>query len=713
MKKLLVLILIIAFSNNIKADEGMWILPLLKKLNIETMQNMGLELSAEDIYSINQSSLKDAIVIFGGGCTGEIISNEGLLLTNHHCGYDKIQMLSSLENNYLEDGFWAFSKKEEISAPDLIVTFLKNIEEVTEQLLSNITDEITEEERTNIINEEIENIISSKESNDFYRVEIKPFFDGNRYFLLEYKIFKDVRLVGTPPSSIGKYGYDTDNWVWPRHTGDFAIFRVYANEHNEPAEYSENNIPYKPKHHLPISIKGYKKDDFAMTLGYPGSTFRYLTSWGIEERINQNNETLIKVRGIKQDIWANAMKSDPKTKLQYASKYSRSSNYWKNSIGMNRGLQRLNVVEQKRALEYDFEEWTNKIDENKQYENVLKTLEDGYAKRQNPFRASIYLRETFLIGTEIFLFANNAKGLESALKNNDSEKIATATEELRKKAESFFKDYNPILDQEVVAAMTSIYINDVESKYYPKFLDLISSKYNNDSKKFAKKLFETSIFSSQEKLEKFLTKPNLKALEKDLAYNSSKSIFDKYSELHDELDKLNLSINEGKRLFMDGLMKMNPDKVYYSDANFTMRLSYGTVGDYEPKDAVIYKHYTTLEGVMEKEDPTDSDFFVDAKLKELYEAKDYGQYADEDGRLYVNFISNNDITGGNSGSPVINSKGELFGLAFDGNWEAMSGDIAFENELQKCINVDIRYVLFIIDKFAGATHLIKEMTIVK
>lgn len=712
MKKIFLLTLIIALFNSAKADEGMWILPLLEKLNIATMQKMGLELEAEDIYSINQSSLKDAIVIFGGGCTGEIISNEGLLLTNHHCGYDKIQMLSSLENNYLENGFWAFSKEQEIPATGLNVTFLKNIEEVTAQLFNNVTDKTSQKERDKIINEEISNIISSRETNDFYRVEIKPFFDENRYFLLEYEIYKDVRLVGTPPSSIGKFGYDTDNWVWPRHTGDFSIFRVYANEDNQPAEYSENNVPYTPKHHLPISIKGYQKGDFSMTLGYPGSTFRYLTSWGIEERIHENNETLIKIRGIKQDIWAKAMKSDPKIKLQYASKYSRSSNYWKNSIGMNRGLARLNVVEQKRALEYEYAQWIS-IDANENYKNVLNNLEEGYNKRKSPYKASIYLRETFLTGTEIFYFANNAKELENALKSNDSEKINSAVEEFRNRANDFYKDYNANLDQEVLAAMISIYINDIESKYFPDFIDVIKLKYKNDTQKFAKDVFDKSIFTNQERLEKFLAKPNLKTLQNDLAYKNSISIYAKYREIFNELDKFTSSISEGKRMFMDGLMQMNPDKVYYSDANFTMRLSYGAVGDYEPSDAVIYKHYTTLEGVMEKEDPTDRDFFVDAKLKELYEAKDYGQYADQDGRLYVNFISNNDITGGNSGSPVINSKGELFGLAFDGNWEAMSGDIAFENELQKCINVDIRYVLFVVDKFAGATHLVEEMTIVK
>ncbi len=712
MRKILSITLIFTFISVSNADEGMWLLPLLEKLNIGTMQEMGLNLSAEDIYSINNSSIKDAIVIFDRGCTGEMVSKEGLLLTNHHCGYDKIQMLSSLENNYLEDGFWASNKAEELPAQGLNATFLKSIKDVTNQIIGDIEDDIIESERSKIINDIIEKILSEIDKNDFSRAEIKPYFDNNQYFLLEYVIYKDVRLVGTPPSSIGKYGYDTDNWVWPRHTGDFAVFRVYADKENNPAEYSNENIPYTPKHHLPVSIKGYEKGDFAMTLGYPGSTFRYLTSWGIEERINENNNTLIKVRGVKQDIWSEAMNNDPKTRLQYASKYSRSSNYWKNSIGMNRGLERLHVIEQKRAIEDEFSKWAN-IDGNDKYKDVLKDLEVGYNNRKAPFRAQIYLRETLLMGTEIYLFARNAESLEDALKSNDKEKISKAIEELKNDADDFYKDYNPKLDKLVLAEMISLYISDVETKYHPTFLNSIKTKYKNNSQKYAERLFAKSIFTNRDRLNKFLDNPNLKVLQKDLAYIGTVSTFDKYREIYNEVSTSNNQLDRGKRLFLAGLMKMNPEKTYYSDANFTMRLSYGSVGDYEPSDAVIYKHYTTLEGVMEKEDPNDRDFYVDAKLKELYEAKDYGKYADKDGRLYVNFISNNDITGGNSGSPVINGDGELIGLAFDGNWEAMSGDIAFENELQKCINVDIRYVLFVIDKFAGATHLINEMTIVE
>ena len=715
MKKLLAisLILMIGFAPKANADEGMWILPLIQKLNIETMQKMGLKLTAEDIYSVNNSSMKDAIVIFGGGCTGEMISDEGLLLTNHHCGYGQIQELSSLENNYLDNGFWAATKEEELPAPGLSVTFLRSMEDVTEQVLSEVTADMDESEREKSIQEKSDKLIKEATKENDYKVQVKEYFEGNQYFLLIYEIYTDVRFVGAPPSSIGKFGYDTDNWMWPRHTGDFSLFRVYADAEGKPADYSPNNKPYQPKYHLPISNKGYELNDFAMTLGYPGSTERYLTSWGIEERMQSFNQTLITVRGVKQEIWAESMANSKKVRLQYASKFSRSSNYWKNSIGMNRGLENLNVLDQKRTLETEFANWVKANETNtKKYIDVLNSLKEGYASRAESYRAFIYLRETFLSGTEIYLFASYATELEKALESKDNSKIENAIKNLEEAAEDFYKDYDASTDQKVLAAMVKLYKNEVNSKYHPEIYKIIQSKFKGDADEYAAYLFSNSIFINAESLKAFLSNPKLKKLQKDPAFSGAQTIFESVKTLRDQNSEPAQQIDKGNRLFMAGLMEMHPEKVFYSDANFTMRLSYGSVGDYVPRDAVIYKHYTTLQGIMEKEDPHDRDFEVPEKLKELYQNKDYGRYADKDGRLYVNFTTDNDITGGNSGSPVINGDGELIGLAFDGNWEAMSGDIAFENELQKCINVDIRYVLFIIDRYAGAQHLINEMTIV-
>ncbi len=715
MKKLLsiALILLVGFAPKIKADEGMWILPLIQKLNMETMQKMGLKLTAEEIYSVNSSSMKDAIVIFGGGCTGEMISDEGLLLTNHHCGYGQIQELSSLENNYLDNGFWAATKEEELPAPGLSVTFLRNMEDVTEQVLSEVTADMDEAERQKSIQEISDKLIKEATKENDYKVQVKEYFEGNQYFLLIYEIYTDVRFVGAPPSSIGKFGYDTDNWMWPRHTGDFALFRVYADAKGKPADYSPDNKPYQPKYHLPISIKGYELNDFAMTLGYPGSTERYLTSWGIEERMQSFNQALITVRGVKQNIWAESMANNKKVRLQYASKFSRSSNYWKNSIGMNRGLENLNVLDLKRTLETEFANWVEVNETNrKKYKDVLSSLEDGYAKRAESYRVFVYLRESFLSGAEIYMFASYATELEKALASKDNSKIENAIKNLTEAAEDFYKDYDASTDQKVLAAMVKLYKSEVDSKYYPEIYKIIQSKFKGDADKYATYLFSKSIFVNAESLKAFLSNPKLKKLQKDPAFAGAQDIFELVKKLRDQNSESAQQIDKGNRLFMAGLMEMHPEKVFYPDANFTMRLSYGSVGDYVPRDAVIYKHYTTLQGVMEKEDPHDREFEVPKKLKELYQNKDYGRYADKDGRLYVNFTTNNDITGGNSGSPVINGDGELIGLAFDGNWEAMSGDIAFENELQKCINVDIRYVLFIIDKYAGAQHLINEMTIV-
>lgn len=716
MKKLLSLSLLLLLTNlsKVKADEGMWLLPLLQQLNIETMNEMGLELSAEELFSINQSSLKDAIVIFGGGCTGEMISDQGLLLTNHHCGYGQIQELSTLENNYLDNGFWAASKEEELPAPGLKVTFMRHMEDVTRRVLEGVSEDMDHEIRQKAIRANIDSITKAAGEGNDYEHLVRDYFAGNQYFLVSYEEFTDVRFVGAPPSSIGKFGYDSDNWMWPRHTGDFALFRVYAGHDGKPAAYSPDNIPYQPLHHLPVSLQGYEMDDFAMTLGFPGSTQRYLPSWGIQERMNIFNQTLITVRGEKQDIWAEDMAASDKVRLQYATKFSRSSNYWKNSIGMNRGLEALDVLSQKRELEARFAEWAASSPTNQErYGKVLDTVKEAYTSRAPQYKASNYLRETLVNGTEIYRFAAGARILENAIEAGRQTAIDSAVSELRSAAEVFFKDYSTPTDQKVLAAMLARYAQDIESQFWPDFYKDLNKKYKGDYAKYAARLFNKSFFTSPDALEAFLAKPSLKKLRKDPAYQAGRSVSKQYNKLLGMNREAQQQIDNASRLFIAGLMEMQPDKVFYPDANFTMRLSYGTVGDYEPRDAVRYKHYTTLQGVMEKEDPDNFEFFVPERLKELHAAADYGRYADKDGRLWVNFTTNNDITGGNSGSPVINGKGQLIGLAFDGNWEAMSGDIAFEPELQKCINVDIRYVLFIIDKYAGASHLIDEMTVVE
>ncbi len=710
----LFLTLLVTLAGKLKADEGMWLLPLIEKLNIEKMQQMGLKLSAEDIYSVNQASLKDAVVIFGRGCTGELISDKGLILTNHHCGYGQIQALSTVENNHLENGFWALSLQEEIPAPGLTVTFLKRMEDVTARVVEGLNDQMSFDQRQEHIRKVSAEIASEAKGDTHYQTFVRDYFAGNQFFLVVYEVFNDVRFVGAPPSSIGKFGYDTDNWMWPRHTGDFSLFRVYAGKDGKPAAYSPENVPYKPAHHLPVSLKGFEKDDFAMTIGFPGSTDRYLTSWGIDERMNIFNYSLIKVRGIKQDIWSEAMAASDKVRLQYASKFASSSNYWKNSIGMNRGLEALDVPAKKKEIEKEFDAWL-KADQarNKKYGNVLSSLEAAYTGRKETYLASNFLRECLIRGTEALSFATIARELEEALKAKDKDEIAKATETLRMAGASFFKDYSAPTDRKVMAAMLKTYANEISPVWHPSLYQTINKNFKGNYEAYAGNLFTKSFFVNEDAFNAFLAKPNLKKLQADPAFIAGNSVREVSLKLADANRDADKKIADANRLFIVGLMEMQPDRVFYPDANFTMRLSYGTVGDYEPRDAVIYKHFTTLKGVMEKEVPNNFEFIVPNKLKELYKAGDYGRYAAADGNLYVNYTTNNDITGGNSGSPVINGNGELVGLAFDGNWEAMSGDIAFEPDLQKCINVDIRYVLFIIDKYAGALNLIEEMTLVE
>ena len=717
MKRLLAIVAFIQvfLPGTVKADEGMWLPALLEKLNINQMQKEGCSLNAEEIYSINHSSLKDAVVALDrGSCTAELVSAEGLLLTNHHCGFDEIQGHSTTEHDYLRDGFWAKSKEEELPNPGKTASFLIGFEDVTAKILPELNEQMSAEDRDKKVHELSSAIEKEAIGDTHYEARVQALYNQNKYYLFIYETFKDIRLVGAPPQSMGKFGGDTDNWMWPRHTADFSMFRIYCGKDGKPAGYSTENVPYKPKHHLPISLNGYKLDDFAMVMGYPGTTNRYKTSFGIEYTMNVTNPVRIKVREEKLRIMKNFMRTSQKARIMYAAKYARSSNYYKYSIGQNQGLKNLNVLEKKRALETRFTQWVN-ADENRKekYGDALNLIAESYKNLDDEI-AYDYMNEAMVRGPEIFYFAYRTRPLYDALKSDkNSQRVSLASERVKDGLDEFFKDYDSETDQKLAAALFKIYQKNVAPQYHPPFFRLVATKYGNDFEKYTRELYGKSIFGSQERLVKFFESPKAKTLEKDPLFQASLEIFRMMSLIGAETSKSTENLEKGNRLFVGGLMEMEADKNFYPDANSSMRLTYGTVGDYIPRDGVEYKYFTTLKGYIEKEIPGDDEFDVPAKLKELYYANDFGRYADADGNLRTCFTTNNDITGGNSGSPVINGKGELMGIAFDGNWEAMSGDLAFEPELQKCICVDIRFVLWIIDKMAGAQNLIDEMTIVE
>lgn len=714
MKKLFTILiaLIMGFNTQLRADEGMWLLPLLEQLNMGTMTELGLQLSAEEIYSLNQPSIKDAIVIFGGGCTGEIVSSKGLLLTNHHCGYGAIQGHSTVEHDYLTDGFWAASMKEELPTPRLSVTFLVSIRDVSEEVLNGVTSNMSETDRYAAISTAQRKIASTATEGNHYRAQVSSFYGGNNFYLLVYETYTDVRFVGAPPSSIGKFGHDSDNWEWPRHTGDFSVFRVYMGPDGKPAEYSDNNIPLKPKHYLPVSIRGVEQDDFAMILGYPGGTQRYMTSYGVDEVLQITHPNRIKIRGIRQEILMADMMADQKVNIQYASKYSGSSNYWKFSIGQKAGLERLNIKGKKEKIESEFTRWVNSNNSHREkYGDALEMIRTAIEGRAEYLNAQQYVSECLLGGSELPGMARSAIALARAMEDDKPEAVTEAVERLKQRAEGFYKDYNAPTDHKATKAMYKLFMEDVDPEFYPDFIKTIQTKYKGDSDRYVDEMFEKSIFISQDKLNAFLASPTLKTLQKDLAYIAGSSTMEIAGSLRQSSAEFDVNLEKGRRLFIAGLLEMDPARVPYPDANFSMRLTYGTVQPYSPKDAVIYKNYTSMEGVLEKYIPGDYEYDLPERLIELAKAKNYGRYAAPEGYLPVCFLTNNDITGGNSGSPVINGRGELIGLAFDGNWEAMSGDVAFEPDLQRCINVDIRYVLWVMDIYAGARHLVDEMDI--
>ena len=706
-KKIFLLLTAVSLTLAARADEGMWLLPYLQKMNIKVMKERGCKISAEEIYSADRSSLKDAIVIFGGGCTGEIVSPEGLLFTNHHCGYGSIQQLSSVEHDYLKNGFWAMSQAEELPVDGLEVRFVRRIMDVTPEIVGNVPSIASQEEYGRITKENIAALTGRLEKEyPGMEISVKPFYGGNQFFAFVLEVYTDVRLVGAPPSSIGKFGGDTDNWMWPRHTGDFSVFRVYADKDNRPAAYSPENRPYRAEKFLKISLKGVDEGDFAMVMGFPGSTERYMTSYEIDNLLGSENPQRIFIRGERQAILWEDMMADDAVRIQYASKYASSSNYWKNSIGMSRGIEKLGVKARKQAQEASFQAWAerNTLPE-EGYIDALEKIRRAEEEAGPVYAGVQYLSEAFLRAVELLtpvrpFIDMRRMAVADSIDNSAAVRGAVA---------EWYKDYSPATDRKVAKRMLAIARENM--KELPSFYaEVVDERFGGDIDAYVDYLYDHSIFTSAEKVLALMDDYDPAKVAADPAVELASSVWSKYMELMKSYREKHASYAEGHRKYIAGLMLQQPRKAWAPDANFTIRLTYGRVLPYSPADGIEYNHYTTLKGVMEKEDPKNpAEFSVPERLKELYAAKDFGRYANAKGEMPVAFLADLDITGGNSGSPVLNDRGALIGLAFDGNWEAMSGDVAFEPELQRMIAVDVRYVLFIIDKFAGAGWLLDEM----
>lgn len=717
MKKILLSLLALVTFLNVKADEGMWI-PMLIGKNIEEMQRMGLKLSADDIYNVNNASLKDAVVHFGGGCTGEMISPNGLLITNHHCGYGNIASLSSVEHNYLEDGFWSKKMSEELPAKGLSVKFLVRMEDVTAELNKALSKK-NDKKAQKSFDKEKEELEKKASENGKYVAVVSEFYNGNQYILIIYQVFNDVRFVAAPPRSLGKYGGDTDNWVWPRHTADFSMFRVYANSKNEPADYSPSNVPYHPKKYLPISIKDLKENEFSMVMGYPGRTNRYETSYGVELAINETNPAIVKIRDMKLAIMRKAMRKDPAVNLKLASSYASIANYWKYYIGQTEQLKRLKVVAEKQNQEKDFSAWAQKNDE--QDKDLMSQFNKIYATYRPYATHSVYYREAFA-GSALAKLAANTKSIYDLLseKRVNQTEVYAAVEKLKKVRNNILENFVPEVEQEIFAKTSEIYYNDVPKSQLPDiYQKLIFKQFSKDSlpatfENFAQYTFKNTFLLNNDAFNRFCAQPSLATLNADPAVQYALSFVNNFNEFY--LPKQIDFYNEKEKLskaYIAGLMKKNEGELFYPDANSTMRVSYGKVAGYNPRDGVHYDYETTLNGLLAKYIPGDYEFDLPKDFLKLAKEKDFGRYGNSNGDLITCFITNNDITGGNSGSPVIDAYGALLGLAFDGNWEAMSGDIAFDKKYKRTICVDIRFVLWLIDKYGGAKNLINEMTIIE
>ena len=707
MRKLYLLLAIFCLSFMAKADEGMWLLKELSSESIARMQELGFTFPINSLYSDDNPSLKDAVVIFGGGCTGVAVSEQGLIFTNHHCGFGAIQKLSAVEHDYLRDGFAANNMEEELYADGLTIAFLRSMEDVTDKILPHIPPVLSEIQMELAIDSLSNELIKEYEYDPFTSARVVPFYSRNKYYVVLYDVFRDVRLSATPPQSVGKFGGDTDNWMWPRHTGDFSVFRVYADKDNNPANYSESNVPYKPKYIVPVSLAGVKDGDYAMTVGYPGSTQRYLSSWGINQRVESENAPRVEVRGVKQDIWWDAMTQNDTIRIKYANKYAGSSNYWKNSMGMNEAISNLGVIKEKEKVEARLNDWINKNNEAKEkYGNTLTMLEEAYTQSNDLAKYTTYFLETFNNGIELIRFAKTI--LQFDTDGTEEDKKAFINERL---IESY-KNYEPELDKKVLPKLLSLYAERVPEEFHPDIYNKINDEFDGDYEKYAAWLFENTQFTSLEELLLLLQAADTQILTKDPAMELALSSTDMGYELSGLMMPYYENILRSEREFMAALIEMDSHKTFYPDANFTQRLSYGTVKGYKPRDGVWYDYFTTSNGVLEKQKPGDPEFNVQDYILDEIRSADFGQYADENGVLRVNFLSTNDITGGNSGSPVINSKGELIGLAFDGNWESLSGDILFEPEMQRMISVDIVYTIYMLDKVMNASHLLEELNLV-
>ena len=695
------------------ANEGMWLVSLLNRMNEAEMKGLGLNLTKEEIYSINTASLKDAIVRLNyGQCTGEVVSDKGLIFTNHHCGYDAIQTLSTVENNLLLDGFCAKSFAEELPIENFKISFLVRIDDVTKDMLSVVSDGMSEADRDKALAAKSKELSAANTNNGMYEVEVKSFFYGNEYYMMVYQTFSDIRLVGNPPESVGKFGGDTDNWMWPRHTGDFSMLRIYADKNNQPAAYSKDNVPFKPKHFLPVNIEGVSEGDFTMIMGFPGRTSRYLTSYGIEQAVETRNPALIECLGTKLESWKSVMDKDARVRLMYAAKYASTANGWKYYIGQTRGLKRLDVKSDKAKIEVNFTKWLNGSGTTKsKYGETLKSIQDYYNEWDPYVKASTYSSLCGIGGAEFMAFsADMGEAIKQILAETDETKRKEGLASLQSDIDAHFKEYDAETDKVVFVNLTALYRGRITADR-PTWHAMLDEKYKGSAMAYANKLFETSVFVNKDRLMKFLEKPSAKVIDKDLAYIAASS-----ASVHAmNFRSLNpqQKFNKGMRQFVAGLREMSPDKAFAPDANSTMRVTYGIVDDYKAADAVHYDYYTTAAGIMEKRDNSNPEFVVPDKLAELITKKDFGRYANEKGELPACFIHNLDITGGNSGSPVIDGDGNIVGIAFDGNWEAMSGDIAFEPELQRTISVDIRYVLFVVEKLMGGKNIVDELKYVK
>ena len=713
-KPLLFLAVFVLIVCRLAAKEGMWIPILLEKYNFAEMQKMGFKLTARDIYDVNNASMKDAIVIFGGGCTAELISDEGLLITNHHCGYRQIQSHSTLENDYLTNGFWAMNKDEELQNPGLTVSFLEYMKDITDKYFEK-TEGLSNPEKDKQIEINSNEIKKRASENGKYSVQIKPLFYGNQYFLYVYKIYKDIRLVGAPPSAIGKFGGDTDNWMWPRHTGDFSLFRIYADANNEPAEYSPNNVPFKPKKHFPVSLKGVNPGDFTMVFGYPGTTQQYITSREVDIIINERDPDRIKIRDKKLEIIGADMEADAKVRIQYSAKYQGISNAWKKWQGEMLGLKRLDAVNKKVEFEETFKKWAMENGKwETEYKAVFQNFDDIFKEYAPYIKASDYYSEIVLRGVEIFALADRSNTIINNIENKKTEDLVDQFGVFLKYLPEFFKDFNQPTDEELFAELLPLLLTDIDKRFLPEDFQKLMEK--TKSEKLLDKVYRKSILTDEKKLADILHSDRdkvLKELRNDPLIKLYKSLNFHYQvNIKPVVDSLNVQIEKNMKIYMAGLMEMKNGQAFYPDANLTLRVTYGKVEGYKPLDGMVYKHYTTLSGIIEKDNPEIYDYDVPNRLKELYRTKDFGRY-EVNGSVPVCFTASNHTSGGNSGSPVVNANGELIGINFDRAWEGTMSDIMFDPDMCRNISLDIRYALFIIDKFAGAGYLLDEMEIVE